>query len=162
MANLAFGEKILKNQAVRFVLSAGSGFLVDICVFWVLFRNLLIQPTYHVIFVTVHNYTLSFSISFFMGVLVNFLMTRYFVFTESTSSPYKQFFRFFSVAVIGYFANWGVLKYFIQSLHIYPVVARPATALTLFFLSFFVHKFFSFSLSLRHYALGKRKRETRI
>jgi putative flippase GtrA len=162
MGNLSPGKKILNNQVVRFVLSAGSGFLVDICAFWVLFRNLLVSPTYHIIFLTVRNSTLSFSISFFLGVLVNFLITRYFVFTESTSRPTKQFFRFFTVAIIGYFANLAVLKVFIQSLHIYPLIARPATALSLFFLSFFVHKFFSFSLSLRHYALGKVKRQPRI
>jgi putative flippase GtrA len=159
MGNAAFGEKLLKNQAVRFIFSAGSGFLVDVAAFSLLFKNLLVQPTYHVLWFTLRNYTLSFSISFFLGVMVNFLITRYFVFTESTSSPRKQFLRFFSVAIIGYFANWGVLKYFIQSLHIYPLVARPATALTLFFLSFFVHKFFSFSLSLRHQTPGKVTRQ---
>lgn len=158
MGSTAFGEKILKNQVFRFIVSAGSGFLVDVGVFSLLFKNLLVQPTYHVLWFTMRNYTLSFSISFFLGVMVNFLITRYFVFTESTLKPHKQFFRFFSVAIIGYFANWAVLKLFIQSLHVDPLIARPSAALSLFFLSFFVHKFFSFSLSLRHYALGRVKR----
>jgi hypothetical protein len=45
-----------------------------------------------------------------------------------------------------------VLKLFIQNFQMNPIVARPSAALSLFFLSFFVHKFFSFSLSLRHHA----------
>jgi putative flippase GtrA len=152
VASQKLGNKLLKNQVVRFVFSAGVGFLVDISAFYLFDHNLLVQTTYHILFVTVHNYTLSFSISFFLGVLVNFLITRYFVFSESKLPPYKQFFRFVSVAFIGYFANLAVLKFFIQGLQMNPLFARPAAALSLFFLSFFVHKFFSFSLSLRHHA----------
>ena len=74
------------------------------------------------------------------------------VFTESVSSPLKQFVRFVAVAIIGFFANLTVLKIFIQDVHMYPPVARPAAALSLFFASYFVHRFFSFSLSLRHHA----------
>ncbi|WP_295672241.1 GtrA family protein, partial [uncultured Mucilaginibacter sp.] len=151
MANQNLGNKLLKNQVVRFVFSAGVGFLVDVSAFYLFYHNLLVQKTYHIVYFTVRNYTLSFSISFFLGVLVNFLITRYFVFSESKLPPYKQFFRFVSVAFIGYFANLAVLKLFIQSFQMNPIIARPSAALSLFFLSFFVHKFFSFSLSLRHH-----------
>jgi hypothetical protein len=37
----------------------------------------------------------------------------------------------------------------------YPPLARATAALSLFFVSYFVHKLFSFSLSLRHHAPGK-------
>ena len=154
MTNITLGKKLLKNQVIRFVFSAGIGFLVDMSAFYFFYHKFLTQKTYHILYYTVRNYTLSFSISFFLGVLTNFLITRYFVFSESKLPPYKQFFRFVSVAIIGYFANLAVLKFFIQSLHMDPLVARPSAALSLFFLSYFVHKFFSFSLSLRHHAAG--------
>jgi putative flippase GtrA len=154
MADKTLGKKILKNQVVRFILSAGIGFLVDVGSFPLLYRNLFTEKKYHVWFINLDHYVLSFTISFTMGVLVNFLITRYFVFSESKSSPSKQFFRFASVAVLGYFANLGILEVFINDVHIRPLYARPAAALSLFFASYFVHKFFSFSLSLRHHAPG--------
>ena len=150
MSSITLGNKLLQNQVVRFILSAGAGFLVDISVFYLFYHNLLTQKTYLIFSFTVRNSSLSLALSFFLGVLVNFIITRYFVFSESKSSPYKQFFRFISVAIIGFFANLLVLKFFIQDAHLYPPVARPLAALSLFFASFFVHKFFSFSLSLRH------------
>jgi len=150
MTNITLGNRLLQNQVIRFVFSAGAGFLVDISAFYIFYHNLLVQKTYYIVFFTARNSTLSLAISFFLGVVVNFLITRYFVFTESKSSPSKQFFRFVAVAIIGFFANLTVLKIFIQDLHMYPPVARPAAALSLFFASYFVHKFFSFSLSLRH------------
>lgn len=151
MAKLILSNKLLQNQVVRFVFSAGVGFLVDISAFYLFYHNLLAQSTYTFASITVRNSTLSLAISFCLGVMVNFLITRYLVFTESKSSPSKQFIRFASVALIGFFANLLVLKFMIQYLHFYPPVARITAALSLFFASYFVHKFFSFSLSLRHH-----------
>ena len=155
MTKIALGKELIKNQVIRFVLSAGAGFLVDISVFYLFYHNLLSQKTYNILSLVVRNSTLSLSISFFLGVLVNFSITRYFVFSESKSSSSKQFFRFISVALIGYFANLGVLQLFIKYFHMYPPVARIITALSLFFASYFVHKAFSFSLSLRQHATRK-------
>jgi putative flippase GtrA len=146
-------SKLLDNQIVRFVLSAGLGFLVDVSAFYLFYHNLLVQKTYHFGSFTVRNSTLSLAISFLLGVIVNFLVTRVFVFNESKSSASKQFFRFVSVAIIGFFANLAILKFFIQGLQIYPPVARPLAALSLFFASYFVHKFFSFSISSKHHEL---------
>lgn len=146
-------RKLIKNQVVRFILSAGAGFLVDISTFYLFYHNLLTQKTYVVLSTEMRNSTISLAISFFLGVVVNFLITRYLVFAESKLAPYKQFVRFVSVAIIGFFANLGVIKLLIQQFDMYPPVARIVAALSLFFASYFVHKLFSFSLSLRHHAV---------
>ena len=151
-------NKFVNNQVVRFVFSAGMGFVVDICAYYLFYHNLLVQKTYSFNGFVVRNSTLSLALSFFLGVMVNFIITRYFVFSESKLSAYKQFFRFMAVAIIGFFANLAVLKFFIQDMHMYPPVARPLAALSLFFASYFVHKFFSFSLSLRHHATGSNSK----
>src|SRR5471030_3143299 len=105
MANNSFRDELIKNQVARFVFSAGIGFLVDIFAFYLFYHNLFEQPHYTVLSFRLTNYTLSLSISFYLGVIVNFLITRYFVFHESVSSPLKQFTRFAFVAIIGFYAN---------------------------------------------------------
>ena len=150
MANRVLEHKLLKNQVFRFVFSAGIGFLVDVSAFYLFYHNLLTQHTYQIFSYTVRNSTLSLAISFFMGVLVNFLITKFLVFNESQSKSSKQFIRFALVAVIGFFANLAVVKFLIQTFGIYPPLARIMAALSLFFASYFIHKVFSFSLSLRH------------
>jgi putative flippase GtrA len=147
--------KITKSQVVRFLISASAGFAVDISVFYLLYHNLFSQSTYHILFFTARNSTLSLTVSYCLGVMVNFLMTKYFVFKEASTSASKQFFRFTSVAVLGYFANLGVLKILIQWLNVYPPLARILAALSLFVASYFVHKLFSFSLSLRKHHEAK-------
>ena len=146
--------KIQKNQLARFVLSAGIGFLVDISIFYLLYHNLLTQKRYYIFNTVLRNSTVSLAISYCLGVLVNFLITKYLVFTESRSASYKQFFRFVTVAFIGFFANLAVIDVFIHYFNMYPPLARPLAMLSLFFASFFIHKFFSFSLALRHQHAG--------
>lgn len=152
MVNKAFAQKLAKNQVLRFIFSAGIGFLVDVSAFYLFYHNLLTEHTYQLMSYTLRNSTISLAISFFMGVVVNFLITRYFVFNESQSKPSKQFFRFILVAIFGFFANLAVVDLLIRYFGIYPPLARIMAALSLFFASFFVHKLFSFSLSLRHHA----------
>jgi putative flippase GtrA len=152
--------KLEKNQVARFILSAGIGFLVDISAFYILYHNLLTQKSYFLFDFTLRNSTVSLMISYFLGVVANFTISKYIVFSESRSSSYKQFFRFTSVAIIGFFANLGMIDVFIHYLDMYPPLARPLAMLSLFFASFFVHKFFSFSLSMRHQHTRSHKNTT--
>jgi putative flippase GtrA len=150
MVSQVLQHRLVKNQVFRFVFSAGVGFLVDISAFYLLYHNLLSQHTYQVFSFTVRNFSLSLAISFFLGVIVNFLITKFLVFHESQSRSSKQFIRFVAVAIIGFFANLTVVKLLIQEMDVYPPYARVMAALSLFFASYFIHKVFSFSLSLRH------------
>ncbi|HEY4197639.1 MAG TPA: GtrA family protein [Mucilaginibacter sp.] len=152
MVSRVLEHKLLKNQVFRFVFSAGIGFLVDISTFHLFYHFVFVQKTYNVFSFTLGNYTLSLAVSFFLGVVVNFLITRYIVFNKSKSKTSKQFIRFVSVAIIGYFANLFVIRVLIETFDVYPDVARITAALSLFFASYFIHKVFSFSLSLRHAA----------
>ncbi|GAB3929215.1 GtrA family protein [Mucilaginibacter myungsuensis] len=145
-------KKITRNQVVRFLLSAGLGFLADAASFTILVRHVFLSRTYLIAGFNVRNYSLAVAISFFIGVVVNFLMSRYIVFTESRIKLSKQFFRFASVAVVGFFATQFLLNFFISILYFEPSWARIVTAFSLLSASYFIHKAFSFSLSLRHHA----------
>jgi putative flippase GtrA len=152
MANNSVWERLLQNKFARFLLSAGTGFLVDISAFYCLDKFVFTANTYTILGYVTSNHALSLVVSFSLGVMVNFLITRYLVFAESRLPFAKQFMRFALVAFIGYFANLGVLKLFIRYLHFAAPVARITAALSLFLASYFVHKIFSFNLSLRHHA----------
>src|ERR1700753_2022465 len=115
MAEQSIIRRISKNQVLRFIFSAGMGFLVDVCTFHLFYHNIFDQKTYQVFSRTVGNYTLSLAVSFFLGVLVNFLITKYMVFHESKSKSTKQFIRFVIVAIVGYFANLFVIRTLIET-----------------------------------------------
>src|SRR5689334_2885558 len=138
MVDQLLQHKLVKNQVFRFLLSAGTGALVDVSAFHLFYQNIFEQKTYNVFSFTLGNYTISLAISFFLGVIVNFLVTRYLVFKESKSKPTKQFVRFISVAIVGYFANWTLVKLFILKFDFNPDIARVMAISILFFASYFI------------------------
>ena len=152
MADNTTRYRLMQNKFLRFLLSAGTGFLVDILAFYFLDSFVFTKPRYNILGHFTGNHALSLIISFTLGVLINFICTRYLVFSESRLPFAKQFMRFGLVAFVGYFANLEVLKLFIRYLHFAPSLARITAALSLFFASFFIHKIFSFNLSLRNNA----------
>jgi putative flippase GtrA len=152
MANQSAWKRLLQNKFARFLLSAGTGFLVDIASFYLLESFVFTAKDYNILGHSTSNHALSLIVSFSLGVLVNFIITRYLVFAESRLPFAQQFMRFALVAFIGYFANLEVLKLFIRHLHFAPPVARITAALSLFLASYFIHKIFSFNLSLRNHA----------
>ena len=140
-------HKLIQSRIFRFLLSAGTGFLVDVTSFYLCYNYIFTTRKYSVLLFTMGNHTLSLIVSFSLGVIINFLMTRYIVFNESKLSPQTQFVRFAAIAAIGLFASLLIMDLLVKPLHIYAPLARIITALSLFFASYFIHKFFTFGLS---------------
>ncbi|RCH55219.1 GtrA family protein [Mucilaginibacter hurinus] len=138
---------LMQSRIFRFLLSAGAGFFVDVSSFYVCFNYIFTKRQYPIIGINVGNHTLSLTVSFSLGVIVNFLITRYIVFSESKLSPRTQFLRFASIAVVGLFASMLIMDLFVKPLNVYAPLARILTALSLFFASYFIHKVFTFGLS---------------
>jgi putative flippase GtrA len=139
-------SRFANNTVVKFFLSAGIAFLVDVIVYYV-FVNFIFGDDKVVFFGEKHSpNNLSLAISYSVGVVVNFFITKYAVFAESNLNSNKQFIRFSIVAAIGFFANYTLLRIFIEYLNFYPTLSRIASALSLGLVSFFVHKFFTFKI----------------
>lgn len=144
--NNQFLKKILKNQALRFLFSNGVGFILDAIVYFASYYYYFKHHNTHIFGFTFSGDVTALFVSYMVQIICNFLLTKYFVFSESDLSPAKQFFRFTTVAILGFFANLGLLKVFVSVFHIYAPIARMLAALSLGIASFFIHKFFSFNL----------------
>jgi putative flippase GtrA len=116
MADASVRHRLLQNKIARFVFSAGSGFAVDMVAFYLLDSFVFTKARYNLIGHATGNHALSLIVSFTLGVLINFLITRYLVFSESRLPFAQQFLRFGLVAFAGYFANLELLKLFIKYL----------------------------------------------
>lgn len=142
----AFFKNLLENRIVRFFFSNGVGFILDASVYFLIYRYYYKNHSVTILGRTFSGDIMSLFISYMVNIVCNFLLSKYFVFSESKLSGSKQFFRFAAVAVIGFFANLLLLRFFVLVFHIYAPVARMAAALSLGIASYFVHKFYSFNL----------------
>ncbi|MFM9008113.1 MAG: GtrA family protein, partial [Bacteroidota bacterium] len=88
--------------------------------------------------------TASLLMSYTAGLLTNFTLTKWLVFKESELETHKQLFRYVLVALLILALNLLLMRVLIRDLEWYPTLSRAASALSIGFLSFFIHRVFSF------------------
>jgi putative flippase GtrA len=140
-------HKVLHSKVFRYFISAGIATVVDISVFYLsfnyLFRKQPVSFTSHLVFAAP---TVSLFLSTACGVTTNFLITKIFVFHESTLKAHKQLFRYFLVAMFVLSLNYLLMTFLIK-MNWYPTIARTFAALSIGVISFVFHKYFSFRVN---------------
>ena len=137
--------KLYRSRVVRYFLSAGTATCVDVFVYYLSFNHLLKKQDFHIyksFLITAP--ILSLMISYSCGLVTNFLISRYFVFPESTIKVHHQFIRYLLVAFGILIANYILMKFLIEILNWYPTLSRGFSALSIGVLSYIIHKSFSF------------------
>ncbi|HEX7366017.1 MAG TPA: GtrA family protein [Pelobium sp.] len=138
---------ITGNKVVRFFLSAGIATLFDVLIYYSAINYLFNYQRVRVLSFSASAHNISLCISYSCGVVVNFLLTKYAVFTESNLKGRKQFRRFAMIAFLGFFANYSLLRLFVEFFDFYPTPSRIASALSLGVASYYVHKLFTFKIT---------------
>lgn len=139
-------QQIVNSKVIRFFLSAGIATMVDVMIYFSVINYLFHYQRVNVGFYSASAHNFSLCISYSCGVLINFLLNKYAVFSESTIAGRKQFRRFALIAFLGFFANYGLLRLFVEVFDFYPTPSRIASALSLGVASYYVHKLFTFKI----------------
>ncbi len=135
--------KKIKKQFFRYLIAAGSGMTVDLIAYTIL---------YH--FILFHLHFPSFIISFSLGLITNFLVSKFFVFSESELATKTQFKRFFLISIVVFLANLGFMQILyvqiprisesLPKIPFYGGFVRLVAGGTIAIISFVSHKFLSF------------------
>lgn len=144
-------QKLLANQVFRYGIAAGTATVVDVLTYYLLV-NFVIHSDVHLLGLTGTPHSVSLLISYSLGLITNFLITKFFVFQNSDLKTGTQFFRFALVAVVVFWANKYAMEglYWLvpQVIDLQPkplsFVVRSISALGIGVLSFISHKLFSF------------------
>ena len=139
--------KILDNKIVRYFFSAGLATVVDVSVYFITFNFILNKqdiPLYPPWKLTAP--IASLIISYTCGLMTNFFITKYLVFSESDLRGRHQLMRYLLVALLILILNYGFMKFLIYILEWYPTVSRIFSALSIGILSYIIHKFYSFKV----------------
>jgi putative flippase GtrA len=141
-------RKVFQFKLVRYGMAAAIATCVDVCVYFIAFNYLFKKQDFHLAdFLVVGAPTVSLILSYSCGLITNFTITKYFVFTESDLRGHHQLMRYVMVAVLILFLNYGFMSFLIKTLEWYPTIARATSAITIGFISFAIHKVFSFKVS---------------
>lgn len=143
-------QKLLRSKIFRYFVSAGLATWVDICVYFLAYNYLYKKLDFDLFgWVVVSAPSASLMLSYTIGLLTNFTITKMLVFKESELATYKQLFRYVIVAVFVLALNYIMMRFLIRQLDWYPTIARAVSAISIGLLSFVIHKSFSFKMNAK-------------
>lgn len=143
---LTINNKFFQSKVIRFFLSAGIAVVVDVFIYFIAITYFLGRERIKLFNYQVSAHEIALVVSYSCGVVANFILTKYAVFSESTLTGSKQFFRFALIACLGFFANYSLLRFFVEFWDILPIISRILSALSLGFASYYIHKLFTFKV----------------
>lgn len=138
----------MQLKSVRYILSGGIATGVDVVTFFIMI-NYILQKN-DLIFAHVHisAHIAALCVSFSLGLITNFLITKYFVFNESNIKGREQFLRYILVAAITFVGNYFMMKILVEVFNVWPTFARLIAVGTIAVLSYRLHKVFTFKVKL--------------
>jgi putative flippase GtrA len=139
-------SRLVKNKGFLYLCAAGTATVCDILLYFITFNYFLQKQDVLLGSVLLGAPGISLAVSYSFGLLVNFTLSKWLIFTESNLRTRHQFFRFTMVAIAVLFANYGLMKILIDALGFFPTVARASSAISIGVLSFSIHKAFSFRI----------------
>ncbi len=140
-------QVFFKSKVFRYFISAGIATWVDITIYFVAFNYIYQKSDIDVLgLFTVAASTASLILSYTMGLITNFLITKFLVFSESELATHHQLMRFVLVALFILVLNYFLMHFLINNFGWFPTIARGTSAITIGFLSFLIHKTFSFKV----------------
>ncbi|MBX3103067.1 MAG: GtrA family protein [Bacteroidetes bacterium] len=150
-------QQTLEKRFMRYLVAAGIATVVDIAVYTLAYAFIFTEEVYFQITpeVFITRQLMAILFSYHCGLLVNFGISKYFVFKESDLRTGTQFLRFLLVAEIVFVANflmtrflWSIIPYLLEidNEKVLALIIRTISAGTIGVLSFILHKIFSFEV----------------
>jgi putative flippase GtrA len=141
-------RKAYKNKMVRYIFSGGTATGVDVGSYWLFYNFILDKSDLDFGFMMITAPIAALIISYTLGLITNFLITKYFVFSESNTRGREQFVRYLLIAAIIFVGNYFLMKILVEVIKIWPTIARIISAGTIAFMSYRLHKVFTFKVKL--------------
>lgn len=138
---------VFNLKGFRYIISGGSATFVDIGSYFIMYQWVLKKQEVHLSLFTISPHIASFLVSFFLGMVTNFVITKFFVFNHQTNMRKREeLLRFVIVSIIVFSGNYILLKFFVETLGIYPTPSRMLSSGIIAVCSFNLHKYFTFKV----------------
>ena len=122
----------LVRQLVRYLAMGSIVVIVEIGTFW------LINSVLNI------NYLVATAASMLVGIILNWLGSKYLVFKESRFTPVKEFILVFVVSLVGLVIQITTIYIMVDKLHLVPLVGKIAAIGVTFIWNFFIRRVYIF------------------
>ena len=138
-------SKVMDKQNFRYAACGGSNTLFDIALYFIAYNFILRKQVIHIGIVALSPHIAAFLFTFPVTFFSGFLLSRYIVFPESTSTSKRvQVGRYLFIVFVCILLNYGFLKLFVEVLGWWPLPAKLATTVFVVTFSYLAQKNFAF------------------
>ena len=122
----------LSGQAFRYLIMASIAVTVEVGIFW------LMNSFIHM------NYLLATAVSMLAGIVLNWLGSKYFVFSKSRFTAFREFLLVFIVSLVGLAIQIMTIYFLVTKAHAVPLVGKIAAIGVTFVWNFFIRRVYIF------------------
>ncbi len=130
------GKHLYLRQLTKFIIAGGLFTLVDFAVYIVLTRAFLFWQTH---------YLWANFIAMSVGAIGSFILNKKWVFKDRGDKIFSQYLKFWIVGAIGGMVFYQfLLAFFVETVHLYDLLAKAFAAIIVLFFRFGIQKFWIF------------------
>lgn len=139
-------RRLMDLQTFRYAACGGANTLLGLLVYAVMFKYVLKEQTLYFGFYAFKAHVAALLSSFCFSFFFGFFLSKYVVFDNSSLKGRVQLFRYLMLCLFTLMLNYILLKVFVESLHIYPIIAQIMTTAIVVLFSYMVQKHYTFKV----------------
>jgi len=137
-------SSLFNHKIIRYIISGGVATLVDIVFYFITYNFILKKQEVNFKTFTISAHIASLILSYSVGMILNFLITKYFVFQNNTTKKREEIGKYLLVSAVVFLGNYLMMKILVEVLKVFPTPARTISAGLVAFGSFYIHRTFTF------------------
>jgi len=139
-------RRLMGLQTFRYAASGGINTLLGITVYFISYKYVLKGENLDLGFFAFKSHVAALFISFCFCFPFGFFLMKYVVFSNSNMKGKVQLFRYFMLYVFNLGLNYVLLRIFVETLQVYPVLAQVITTVLIILFSYVAQRNFTFKI----------------
>ena len=137
-------QKLIPRETFRYAATGGFNTLLDISLYFIFYNFILDKQDIDLHIVVISPYIGAFLIVFPITFFTGFLLAKYITFTNSEIRGRTQLIRYMMSVSGSILLNYFFIKLLVESVGLWPTLAKIMTTVIVVIYSYFVQKFYTF------------------
>ena len=139
-------RRMMGLKTFRYAASGGINTLLGLAVYFISYKYVLREENLELGFFAFKSHVAALFISFCICFPFGFFLMKYVVFSDSNMKGKVQLVRYFMLYLFNLALNYLLLKVFVETLHVYPVLAQVITTIVIILFSYAAQRNFTFKI----------------
>lgn len=137
-------KRFFNKQTYHYLACGGSNTLFGLFIYYFCYHTILNKQVVNLYLFSLKPHIASFFVSFLVTLPIGFFLSRYVVWSESTTPGKKQLIRHVAFVILSVFMNYCLLKLFVDYLSWWAMPSQLLTTTIIVIFSYITQRYISF------------------